>query len=736
MICVKKYKSLSPRGFQQENESLSRTDKNNVKSVTNCLAFRPCGLKVIGLDQGEKGYQVFRNVCPRNCYDTCGMLSYVRNGILVKVNGDPQHGYTRGKLCAKGYTYVKRVYDPERIKYPMRQVPRGSGIWKRITWEEALTAIAEKILDLKAKHGSYLPVCLNKYSGNFGMLHYAVERMFSGLGPTTRVIGSPCWSAGLDAQTYDFGAYRSSDPKDLAHSRFLILWGINPAWTAVHSMPYINQAKQAGARIVVIDPYFSATARKADEYIQIKPGTDGALALAMARVILDEQLYDQDFIQKHVAGWEQFKHYLLKEVTLGWASSLTGIDAGVIEQLARRYATSRPANIWAGFGLQRHCNGGQTIRSIDALAALTGNIGLPGGGVQFAHTDTWKFRWMEDESWGTIARKNRTININDFARQVRNMKEDPVKMLWVSCRNPLSQDPDTKRVEAAFEAMELVVTVDHFLTRTARRSDIVLPATTHFEEWDVVPSYWHHWIAINEPAIRPYFEAKSDLHIALALSAKLNQLAPGSCRFPVSGSEEEFLDREFTPELYGLLGIGHWTELRQGPRRVNLPVTAWADRKFATPSGKYELYSRRAQEQGLPPLPIFVPGARPGSRYPYWLLTTHQQHGLNSQFQNLGWMLKSNPEPVVMVNPDVAGKKNLQDGDLVKVYNEQGWILAKASVTANVPEDVLVCHQAWFPGSQFCVNYLTQPSPTDMGSLATGSSGNAFYDTFVDVRKV
>lgn len=682
----------------------------------------------------NKKFQVYRNVCPRNCYNNCGMKSYVLNGELKKVCGDPEHGYTAGKLCVKGYAYTNRVYSSKRLKYPMKQIPRGSGNWVRITWDEALTTIADKILEVKKAYGTCLPICLNKYSGNMGILHYAVERFFGGLGVTTRAEGSPCWSAGLDAQTYDFGDFRNSDPSDMANSRFLILWGVNPAWTATHTMRYIFQAKQKGAKVVVIDPYFTATARKANEYVQIRPGTDGALALAMAKYIVEKELYNKVFLKEYVKGWETFFEYLKNEISLDWASLITGIDKEMIIQLAHDYAITSPANIWIGFGLQRHSNGGQAIRSIDALAALTGNIGIPGGGVQFAQNDAWRlFNYFRQ----TPNHNNRVININNFAQEILNLKTAPIKMLWVSCRNPLSQDPDTSLTEKAFSSIDFIVTVDHFLTRSAKKSDIVLPATTHFEEWDVVASYWHYWVAVNEPAIKPYYEAKSDLNIALALSAKLNELSPGSCEFPTSGNEEEFLEQEFTDDLYKLLlGISNWRDLCKEPRRLNLPTTAWASKQFDTPSGKFEIYSKSAKEQGLPAIPRYFPGELPNHEYPYWLISAHQQHGLNSQFQNLDWMLKSNNEPLVLVNPAPAKEKGLQEGDMIRIFNERGKFTAKVSVTGDVPKDVLVCYQAWFSINNRCINYLLSAKSTDMGSVTTGEPGNAFYDTFVDMSKI
>ncbi|MBE3587609.1 MAG: molybdopterin-dependent oxidoreductase [Thermoanaerobacteraceae bacterium] len=695
---------------------------------------------------GEEQYQVFRNVCPRNCYDTCGMLSYVQDGVLKKVEGDPEHGFTRGRLCAKGYNYTRRVYSPDRIKYPMLQEGgKGSGKWRRISWDEALDIIARKILDLKKRYGSTLPICLDKYSGNFEIMHYGIEGMMSSIGYTTRALGTPCWPAGIDAQTFDMGTIYNNDPETMVHARYLIIWGANPAWTSIHSMPFVYEARKRGAKLVVIDPLVTQTASKADWYIQINPSTDGALALGMARYILDHDLYDRDYLQNHVVGWEEFAAYLRDRVTLGWAAHKTGVSQEVIEKLAAEYATTKPACLWIGYGMQRHTNGGHNVRAIDALAAMTGNIGRVGGGANYGHLETWGFNYHAmtfkppEGSKGVVkpdgTMSDRFININNFGAEVLAATDPPVKMLWIACRNPASQDPEAGVVEKAFRSMELVVTVDHFMTRSAMLSDIVLPATTHFEDWGVNASYWHYWVGINQQAIKPLFEAKSDVQIAMELSRKLNQLEPGSCTYPTEGDMQEWLGREFNEKMYQLLGIGDWRELIKGPRKAKLPAAAWADGKFRTPSGKYELFSREAEKYGHNPLPVYLEEEQPPADYPYRLITPHWKLGLHSQFQNLDWMMNANPEPWVEIHPRLAAEKGIRDGDMVKVYNDLGWVVLKARVTATVPPDTLAAYEAWYRNLDYNVNFTVKAKPADMGAKATGNPGVAFHDNFVNISR-
>lgn len=672
--------------------------------------------------------KITRHVCPRNCYDTCGILARVRNGRIIEVHGDPQHGYTRGKLCAKGYCYIRRVYSKERISHPLRQLGRCTGRWQEITWDEALTIISEKILSIKDRYGSTLPICLNKYSGNFGLLNFALEGLFNSIGPTTQVKGSPCWSAGLDAQCFDFGGNINSDPEDMTRSKLIILWGVNPAWTAVHSLPYIFSARSRGAKVIVIDPIYSETAKKADWYIQVKPGQDGALALALAKIILEKGKEDNEFITRHTSGWDLLKRYV-HTLDFGELSNTCGVKPSVLRELADTIVNSPPVFIWTGFGMQRYVNGGQNIRAIDALGALTGNIGREGGGVHYANLKVWNlFKYNFSKS----PHQNRLLNINNFANEISRIQDIPVKMFWIANRNLLRQDTDLKVLIKAIKDIELVVTVDQFRNETTHYSDIVLPTTTFFEEMDVVPGYWHHWLALNERAIPPVSDARSDLEIAKSFARRLNGLRPGSCSFPDNMREEDFLDREFSPETYKVLGIEHWSSLKDGPVKVQIPDVAWEDRVFYTPSGKFEFYSKDAESLGFPGLPVIKSPSEGGVNYPYRLLNPHSQHSINSQFRNLDWLKGIKQESRICIHPDTAKNKNIKTGDLVKVFNENGEILLKAEVTNSIQPDVIVVYQG--PGDMSLnVNQIMLGIHTDMGIKVTGNKGLAIWENFVDI---
>lgn len=700
-------------------------------------------------------YQVFRNACPRNCYDTCSIKTYVKDGVLQFVEGAPESTFTKGALCVKGYSYPRRVYSPDRIKYPMIQDGRGTGNWRRISWDEAMDRIADKILELKKKDGSLLGLGLTKYSGNFGITNYGVEGMMSSLGYTSRFVGTPCWPAGIDAQNYDFGDMWCNDPEDMVNAKYIIVWGANPAWCSMHSMKYLYEARKKGAKIVVIDPLFTQTAAKGDVFWQVRAGGDGALALGMARHLLDSGLVNQEFVKNHAVGFDEFAAYLKENVTVEWAANVSGIPAGEIRAITEEFAAARPATVWIGYGMQRHTNGGAMVRAIDAFVAMTGNVGVEGGGARYGHLQTWGFNYhamaqkRPEGSRGFVggggpkgefdfaggdkaSYTDRSLNINKTAQEILDAKNPDLKMLWISCKNPFAQDFDRNKLEQAFKKLEMVVSVEQFFTETVRHSDIVLPVTTLFEEWTVNVSYWHYWLSLNEQAIRPMHEARSNIEIAAALSRAMNRKEPGSCTFPQEVDGKEWMIKECNKGIYDLFGISGWEELRNGPVKARRKSSAaWPEKTFKTPSGKYEFRSDLCAKNGFKALPEFVEGRKPTG--PFRLLTPHVQFALHSQFVNLDWMEAFYPEPFVYIHPEAARKKGIRNGDMVRVTNAIGEVRLRASLTGNVPQDCLVMYEAWFRKLDFNVQNVVDDCPADMGAMKTGAPGVAIHDQFVDV---
>ncbi|MCH6267644.1 molybdopterin-dependent oxidoreductase [Neobacillus citreus] len=701
----------------------------------------PNGLVSKAAAKANGKVQQFYNACPRNCYDTCSILTTVEDGRITFITGNENNSYTKGRLCVKGNTYPRVVYSPDRIKYPMRQKGRGSGNWERISWDEAYTIIAKKILEIKKEYGSTLPICLNKYSGNFNILNYATEGMLSSIGYTTRAQGTPCDPAGSDAQGFDMGAAYNNDPEQFLDANYIILWGANPAWTSAHSMYFIEQAKERGTKLVVIDPLITQTASKADEYIQVKASTDGALALGMIRYIFDHQLYDKEWVAANSIGFSEFFAYVNKNITVEWAAEKTGVPQPVIERLAREYATAKPANIWIGFGMQRHVNGGAMVRAIDALAAITGNIGKRGGGVNYIGEETWGFNYYTmgfGAPEGSGGEEDRYVNMNNFGAQVLAANDPPIKMMWIACRNPLAQDPEPTVVKKAFDQMDLIVTADLYMTQTVEYSDIVLPVTTPFESVGINVSYWHYWMNVNEQAIKPLYEAKSDLEIAMGLSEKLNQLSSGSCTFPTSGDPKDWVEKEFNDEIKELFNIDSWEDLRKkgGTAKANEKITvAWEDLKFRTPSGKYEFFSKKAVEYGHHPLPVFTEEYKAPKEYPIRCMSPHWKFGIHSQFQHQDWLMAIQDHPFLEIHPELARKKGIQNDDIVKIINETGHMTLPAKITKMVPPDTVVMYEGWWKGVNYTENFTVKALAEDMGEYQKGQRGIAFHDNFVNIEK-
>jgi anaerobic selenocysteine-containing dehydrogenase len=728
-------------------------------AAAGALASMPAGiLKAHAWERTkyEGGYQTFRNACPRNCYDTCSIKSYVKDGVLEFIEGAQESTFTDGALCVKGYSYPRRVYSPDRVKYPMKQIGRGTGNWKRISWDEALSEIAGKIQEIKKKDGSLLGMALDKYSGNFGITHYGVEGMFSSLGYTTRFVGTPCWPAGIDAQNFDMGNMWCNDPEDFVKSKYIIIWGGNPAWNSVHTMKFIYEAQERGAKLVVIDPILTQTAAKADMYIRVKTAQDGALALGIAKHIVDKKLYDKEFVTKYAKGFEDYVNYLNTNITVEAAAEQSGVPADVIRQLAEEFAQADPATIWIGYGMQRHTNGGTNVRAIDAIVAMTGNIGIEGGGARYGHLQTWGFNYnamVQQKPAGAVgytgkdkiksefandeketSYSDRTININKLAESILTTNEPPIRLLWVACKNPFAQDFDRPKLIKAFEKLEMVVVVDQFFNETVQNADIVLPSTTLFEENTVNVSYWHYWLSLNEKAIPEQYEAKSDLQIAALLSKKMNELEEGSCTFPQITDTKVWMEKEFNSGIYNFFGISSWEDLKNGPRKAKIASSAaWNERKFGTPSGKYEFSSDQAEEYGHTKLPEYKARRVPYDKFR--VLTPHTQFGLHSQFVNLDYMEDFNKEPYIYINPKAAKAKGIKEGDMVKVSNKVGSVTVKAKLSDIVAEDVLVMYEAWFKKGNYNVQNVVDDESSDMGTFKTGAPGVAIHDQFANIAK-
>lgn len=675
-----------------------------------------------------------RHTCPRDCFDACGMIAHVNDrGRLIKVSGESQHRYTNGKLCCKGYAYTQYVYHPDRLLYPMLQTPRHSGNWKRISWDEAGEMISKKIININDKYGNYLPIAYMKGGGNYGALSEATKGLFTSLGPISIVnaAGALCLASAWDAQLLDFGGYISPEPSEMEDAKMVILWGVNPAATATHQIPIIDKVKARGGKVVLIDIYPSKTNIFVDQFVQVKPGGDGALALAILQQLIFTKEIDDHEINKY-SGWEQFYNWLI-EIEPHVLNKVSGVDASVVTQLAKDITTEKRVAFWLGMGMQRYSNGGQNVRNIHALAVASGNVDGKGAGIFFPRTDHWKFNYHFNSFSNYPFEKNRIIGVNSLAQNIANCKEPPIDMLWVTSCNPLARCTDLKALRTEMNQVDFIVTVDHFLTTTAKASDLVLPATTCFEAWDIVASYWHHWVGINQPAIEPLGECRSELQIAKILSKCLNETNPNLTAFPWEDDDETWVAREFSPLLCKQLHINSYRDLLKGPRLLDFTVKNQTEITHNN-SGKYRFQVPEAMLQGNPELPILITPINPPKTYPYRFLLLHQLENLNSQLTNIEWLTTEQTDQQLLLSPKTAENKGIVSGQKIVIYNHIGEVHLLAKINKSLPDDIVICY-SWYDLHGELVNVLTETQETDLGRMKYQYPGVAYHDTFVNIVK-
>lgn len=652
---------------------------------------------------------IFRNTCPRNCYGSCGIISHLNGGKITKVLGDPEDSYTQGRLCAKGYALLQYPFDEYRLKYPMRQVRRGSGEWRHISWDQAYQIIADKILELNKRYSSNLALGYVKGTGNMGFLHHAVEGMFASLGAHTRPIVDICSITGDIALRETLSELDSPDPEEMANSSLIVLWGANPAITNVNQMKFIHEARKKDTPLVVIDPVFSQTAERSDLYIQINPGTDAWLAWGVSKILLDSCRIDQEFIRLKTVGWEHFVQGLC-QIDLDEVSHHTGVSLTAIEELSDLYANLRPAANWIGLGIQRNRYGKETVKAISALVALTGNLTSPGGGLYFRHHHILDFpRVLTQQNLTNTASETtfREIPMNDYARQALELHDPPLKLLWISCANPLAQDYNLRMWNDLLQQMELVITVDLYLTRTAQQSDLLLPASSFFEEEDLHLSFWHHLLSINEKALPAFYEAKSDLQIARELTKKLNSIKPGFSNFPAEKEPSEWIEEEISPRVKDLYSLKNASDLKIKPhkRKKALISPTW---RYHFPSPRFEIFQQSVTS----------------SNHPYLLLTPQSLLKFHSQYETLPW-LNFEKDLVIELAEETAELHNIREGSLIEVYNENGKIRGYAKINPYLLKGMIVTEQS----GKFPVNSLIKEKVVNGQSIP-------YYDCRVSLRKV
>jgi anaerobic selenocysteine-containing dehydrogenase len=685
---------------------------------------------------GTGTLSVVRGACPHDCPDTCATLTEVRDGVAVAFRGDPDHPITQGWLCAKVRPYLERVYHPARLQYPMRRVgPKGSGNWQRISWDEAIAEIADRWKSIIAEDGAeaILPY---SYSGTLGLLQnlVATTRLFNRMG-ASQLERTICDAAATAAVLATLGAKWGPDLRDVEQAKMILIWGHNPASTSPHAMPFLRQAQRNGAYVVVIDPRRTLTARSADLHLQPRPATDGALALGLMHVIFRDGLHDEAWLDAHALGWRDLRDRT-DAFTPEYVSDITGIPAETIVDLARRYATTKPALLKFADGIQRHGNGGQTVRALLGLPAITGNIGLRGGGVFYS---TSGYVVWDDAAVGHLPDSPpppRVVNMVRLgAALTGEVGDPPIRSLYVLNANPVASTPNSSLIIEGLLRDDLFTVVHElFMTDTAQYADIVLPATTQLEQIDLNKGYGHRFLQYNHQAIDPLGEARSNWDVSRALAA-----AMGYDDSWLHASEEDVLREvlEATRACNPLLdGITLERLMKEGTVPLNFSaerIVPFADGVFPTPSGKVELYSERMAEAGLDPLPDFtLPrelAAARGDRLV--LLSGAAHHFVSSSLGNVPTPLRKEGVPHVEIHPHDAAERGITDGADVVVENERGWCRLLAVVTEDVPQGVLVSPKGHWanlsPGGRN-INWVTPDALADLGNQST------FHSNLVGIR--
>ena len=717
-------------------------------------------------------FRIVHAVCSHDCPDSCGVLVTVdATGRAVKVRGDPAHPMTQGFLCGKVAKYLDRVYAPERILYPWKRKtgaqkgpqPRGREheAFERVSWDEALDAIAARLSEIAQRHGpeSILPY---SYAGTMGVLGYGSmdRRFFYRLG-ASQLDRTICSEAGGVAWNLVYGKKLGTPPEDFRLAKLVLAWGANIHGNNVHLWPMIEQARRNGAQLIVIDPYRTRTAALADWHIAIRPGTDVALALGMMHVILNEGLQDRAYIAEMTHGAEQLAERA-RDYTPERVANWTGMSAAEVERLARVYATTQPAALRMNYGVQRCENGGTAARAIAMLPALVGAWKHRGGGGQLSTSGAfpWNKREVERPELALaspLGRAARAVNMSALGRALhgfgsgaaaRTPLDPPVMALFVYNSNPGAVAPNQNAVRRGLARDDLFTVVhDLFFNDTTDYADYILPATTFLEHADVHGAYGHYFVQLSNQAIAPLGEARSNMWLFGQLAQRMGF------------SETCF--RETAEEMIGqALGLGpdgHSTN--PGMEHITLdalrekghipvafhcqpaeqPFLPYTNLPLATPTGKIEFYSETLAAQGLDPLPAFVPPAESrwggeAKRYPLEFLGRKADNYMNSTFANLDGhrKMEAKTRHRLEMHPEDARARNIESGDRVRVWNERGSLTLTALVNDKVPAGVVAGHMDWAKmhadgGNQ---NVLTGERLTDLGAAAT------FYSVLVEVAKV
>lgn len=683
--------------------------------------------------------RVVKAVCPLDCPDTCSISVTVEKGRAIDLRGDKDHPFTRGFLCRKMARFLDRVYGSERLLHPLRRVgPKGSGRFERVSWEVALDAIAERFRSAAESKDGPQSILPYSYYGTMGKLQASsLDRRFFHLLGASKLDRTICSTAGGVGYEYTLGKGRpGADPSLAGNCDLLINWGSNTAQTNSHLWSLMIEArKKRGAKIVTIDPYRSPTAARSDLHLPIRPGTDAALALGMIGLIFRENLADEDYLVQATVGADLLRERATREYPPDRVAEITGLSVEAIVEFSRSYAKTHPSLIRLNYGMQRHGGGGMAVRTIACLPAVVGAWKHLGGGVLLTTSGLFDFAIDRLTRPDLSPPGTRTINMNRLGEALAGEEPGPpVRVLYVYNSNPAAVAPNQTKVLEGLRRDDLFVVVhEQVATDTVDYADIVIPATTQLEHWDVHSTYGHRFVMLNEPAIAPIGEARSNNDVFRALADRL-----GFDRefFP----DDETLIRECLDGGTSVRGITfeRLLETPSIPLNLNDSAALLASGNFPTPSGKCEFYSERMKADGFDPLPTYTPSHEDprldrerAARFPLQLLSPPKPQFLNSTFADSPSHRASAGDPTIELSREDADRRGIADGDWTEVFNDRGRFLAKAFLSGNVRPGVAVSLGIYwnkFVSGRANVNATVSSALADMGGGAT------FFDNLVDVR--
>ena len=696
--------------------------------------------------------------CPHDCPDTCAMIYEVSENKLLSVKGNKDHPMTRGTLCVKVKDYEKRHYHPDRLLYPHKRIgKKGEKKFQRIGWDEAVDTIISKWKDIISEHGpeAILPF---SYLGNQGLVHglNGGDSFFNKMGATV-CERTFCGEGSCTAWLSTVGPTAGVDPESYIHSKYIVIWACNSVSTNLHHWAIVQDAKKKGAKVVVIDSYKSRTAKQADWHISPKPGTDGALAISIINYIINNNLVDEDYIKNYTDGFDELKEHV-KDKNTEWASKITGISKADIEKLAYELASIQPAAIRIGVALERHHGGGQTIRAVTCIPALTGAWKHVGGGItQFP---VWEHPYKFDVMCrpDLIPKGTRVVNALQLGRVLlgENIdKNKPIKSLMCWNANPVTQSPETEKILEGLKREDLfTVSAEHFISDTASYADILLPAAMGAENRDIILSWGHLYLTYNEKCLEPPGEAKSNYEIFRILAKRM-----GYNEEQFSWSDDECLENYIDWESPSCKGVDLNYLKENGYYRLNVGTkdnrVPHKNGKFPTPSGKCQfilrdvnnfvagpfrqMYDDYQPGQKLPELPDYTPprespdsNKKLATTYPLNVISPKSHAFLNSCYANMEGKQKTQGDQFVLMNKINANERKINDGDKVKVFNNRGSYHGYVKITDDVNAGLIVSTLGYWRqlNKDGTVNSISSAELADMGNAPT------FSDNLVEVTKL